>query len=153
MEALIAAVFEQMVTGIEARRAWRGLLVGTGETVPGPAPSGMRVLPEPRALRSVPSWQWHRWGSRPQQAATIMRALAVAGRMEQCVDLSADDARRRLMAIDGVGEWTAAEVGARALGDADAVSFGDFHLAGQLVYAFTGRRDGTDADMAVLLEP
>jgi len=153
MEALIAAVFEQKVTGIESRRAWRALLVGTGDAAPGPAPPGMRVLPEPRELRSVPSWQWHRWGSRPQQADTIMRALAVAGRVEQCVDLPASDARRRLMAIDGVGEWTAAEVGARALGDADAVSFGDFHLAGQLVYAFTGRRDGTDADMALHLEP
>ena len=153
LEALIAAVFEQKVTGIESRRAWRGLLVGAGEVAPGPTPAGMRVLPEPAVIRSVPSWDWHRWGSRPQQAATIMRALGVAGRLEQCAALPTLEARRRLMAIDGVGEWTAAEVGARALGDADAVSFGDFHLAGQLVYAFTGRRDGTDADMAVLLEP
>jgi 3-methyladenine DNA glycosylase/8-oxoguanine DNA glycosylase len=153
LEALIAAVFEQKVTGIESRRSWRGLLTGTGEAAPGPTPTGMRVLPEPRAIAAVPSWQWHRWGSRPQQAATIMRALGVAGRLEQCIDLRPDDARRRLMSIDGIGEWTAAEVGARALGDADAVSFGDFHLAGQLVYAFTGRRDGTDAQMAVLLEP
>jgi 3-methyladenine DNA glycosylase/8-oxoguanine DNA glycosylase len=46
-----------------------------------------------------------------------------------------------------------AEVASRALGDADAVSVGDFHLPGHVVYAFTGRMDGTDEDMAQLLVP
>ena len=39
---------------------------------------------------------------------------------------------------------------ARRLGDADAVSYGDFHLAHNVVYALTGETDGTDERMAEL---
>lgn len=153
MEALVIAVLEQKVTGLQARRAWTSLLRSVGVPAPGPAPEGMRVFPVAADIRGVPSWQWHRWGVQPQQSATIMRAVQVAGRIEQCIDLDLAAARRRLRSIDGVGPWTVAEVASRALGDPDAVSFGDYHLPGQVVYAFTGRRDGTDESMAALLEP
>ena len=49
--------------------------------------------------------------------------------------------------------WTAAEVRQRAHGDPDAVSVGDFHVAGQVVFALTGATDGDDARMLELLEP
>jgi len=153
LEALVAAILEQKVTGVESRRGWRHLLSEVGESAPGPTPEGMFVMPDAAAIRGVPSWQWHRWGVQPQQSATILRAAQVAGRLEQCADLPLPDACRRLAAVDGIGQWTVAEVASRALGDPDAVSFGDFHLAGSVVYAFTGRFDGTDADMAELLEP
>ena len=52
----------------------------------------------------------------------------------------------------GVGVWTAAEVSQRALGDPDAVSFGDYHVAKNLTWALTGEVLG-DAEMAELLEP
>jgi 3-methyladenine DNA glycosylase/8-oxoguanine DNA glycosylase len=153
MEALVIAILEQKVTGLQARRAWSSLLRSVGSPAPGPAPEGMRVFPSATDIRTIPSWQWHRWGVQPQQSATILRAARADGRIEQCVDLDVDAARRRLRSIDGVGPWTVAEVSSRALGDPDAVSFGDFHLPGQVVYAFTGRRDGTDESMAALLEP
>ena len=38
-------------------------------------------------------------------------------------------------------------------GDADAVSFGDFHVAHTVCYALAGDTDGTDEKMAELLEP
>lgn len=153
VEALVAAVLEQKITGVQARRAWRALLDELGTPAPGPTPRPMRVLPDPVRIRQVPSWQWHRWGVAPRQSATIMGALAVCGRLEECVRLPHEEARRRLVSIDGIGGWTAAEVGQRALGDADAVSFGDFHLAHHVVYAFTGEQDGTDERMAQVLEP
>jgi 3-methyladenine DNA glycosylase/8-oxoguanine DNA glycosylase len=56
-------------------------------------------------------------------------------------------------AIPGIGVWTSAEVAARALGDADAVSYGDVHVAPNVVYALTGETDGTDERLAELLEP
>ena len=37
-----------------------------------------------------------------------------------------------------VGEWTSAEVRQRAIGDADAVSFGDYHVAKDIGWALTG---------------
>ena len=59
----------------------------------------------------------------------------------------------RLRAIPGIGPWTAAEVGVRALGDVDAVSVGDFHLPNLVAFALAGEPRGTDARMLELLEP
>ena len=64
-----------------------------------------------------------------------------------------DAARRRLRALPGVGAWTAAEVTALALGDADAVSVGDFHLPHVVSWALAGERRGSDERMLELLEP
>ena len=44
------------------------------------------------------------------------------------------------VAVRGIGRWTAAEVGHRALGDADAIPFGDYHLAKDVGWALTGAR-------------
>lgn len=153
LEALVIAVLEQKVTGVQSRRAWRSLLVDAGSAAPGPGPEVLRVPPSAEDLRRVPSWQWHQWGVGPHQSATIVRAAQVAGRLQEAADLPLPDARRRLGAVTGVGEWTVAEVAQRALGDADAVSFGDYHLAHHVVYAFTGALDGTDERMAELLAP
>jgi 3-methyladenine DNA glycosylase/8-oxoguanine DNA glycosylase len=72
--------------------------------------------------------------------------------LEQTLELSLADAERRLRAVPGVGVWTAAEVRQRAHGDSDAVSFGDFHVPGEIGLALTGERVD-DAGMAELLEP
>jgi len=48
--------------------------------------------------------------------------------------------------------WTSAEVRARALGDADAVSFGDFHVAKDVGWALTGAPLDDDG-LAEVLEP
>lgn len=153
VEALVIAVLEQKVTGVQSRRGWTSLLGDVGDVAPGPTPRPMRVFPEIDRLRRVPSWQWHRWGVAPAQSATILRVAQAAGRVEQCTELPIEEARRRLGSISGIGPWTVAETAQRALGDADAVSFGDYHLAGALVYAFTGDEDGTDERMADLLAP
>lgn len=151
LDALVPAVLEQKVTGVAARRALRSLLREAGEPAPGPRP--LRVLPAPAQLVGVPSWTWHAWGVEPFQARTLMAAARLAGRLEECVRLPRESALDRLTAVPGIGRWTAAEVAARALGDPDAVSFGDYHLAAEVVHALTGRRDGDDDAMARLLEP
>ena len=61
-------------------------------------------------------------------------------------------ADQRLRSIRGIGVWTSAEVRQRALGDPDAVSYGDYHLANWVGWALVGH-DITDDEMAVLLEP
>lgn len=153
LEVLVAAVLEQRVTGLEARRAWRWLLTTYGDPAPGPAPEGMRVFPGAEVVARVPSWEWHAAGVDGSRSATVMRAVSYAGRLEECASMPVAAARARMEAIPGVGVWTSAEVAARSLGDADAVSYGDFHLAHNVVYALTGETDGTDARMAELLEP
>ena len=67
MEALVPAILEQKVVILEAHRAWRILLSKFGTEPPGPAPRGMRVLPEPAVLaaHSVVGVAPGRGGGRP----------------------------------------------------------------------------------------
>ncbi len=139
LDVLVPAVLEQRVTGGEARRSWRELLRRFGEPAPGSAPAGMRVPPTAATWLAVPSWEWHRAGVDGVRARTIRAAAAVASRLEETVGMAPADAERRLRAVPGVGAWTAAEVAQRALGDADAVSVGDFHLAPFVGWALAGR--------------
>ena len=73
------AILEQKVVILEAHRAWRILLSKFGTEPPGPAPTGMRVFPEPAVWRRIPSWEWHRAGVEGVRAETIIRASTVAG--------------------------------------------------------------------------
>src|SRR5207244_12440304 len=61
--------------------------------------------------------------------------------------------QRRLQAIPGIGPWTVAEVTLRALGDADAVSLGDFHIPHLVSWALAREPRGSDERMLELLEP
>ncbi len=111
------------------------------------------VPPDGPGWERIPSWAWHRAGVDPGRARTIVTAAGRATSIEQLSGRSTEEARRALCALPGIGAWTAAEVGVRAWGDRDAVSFGDFHLARAIVHALTGRTDGDDAQMAELLQP
>lgn len=152
VEALVPTVLEQKVTGIEARRAWRWLVRRYGEPAPGPAPEGMRVPPAPETWRAVPSWDWHRAGVDDKRARTVVRACAVAHRLEETTAMSRAAALARLRAVPGIGPWTAAEVAQRALGDADAVTIGDLHLPRLVGWALAGR-PFDDAAMLEALAP
>jgi 3-methyladenine DNA glycosylase/8-oxoguanine DNA glycosylase len=62
-------------------------------------------------------------------------------------------AYRRIRAFPGVGPWTAAKVAMVALGDADAVPVGDYHLPHSIGYLFDGTPRSTDERMLEILEP
>jgi 3-methyladenine DNA glycosylase/8-oxoguanine DNA glycosylase len=149
-DALVPAVLEQKVTGTEAKRSWRQLLWRFGDPAPG-WPS-MRVPLSPAQVKAVPSWEWHRAGVEQKRAGIIRNAAVVAGRLDECAELPLSAAWERLLSLPGIGPWTTAEVAQRALGDADAVSVGDFHLHTVVGYALAGR-DVDDQGMLELLEP
>jgi 3-methyladenine DNA glycosylase/8-oxoguanine DNA glycosylase len=139
LEALVAAVLEQKVTGLEAWAGWRRLLYRFGERAPGPGGErGMRCLPAADALARIPSWEWLRCSVDAARSSTIVRASRMAPALERTLDATPAEAERALMSLPGVGVWTAAEVRQRAHGDADAVSFGDFHVAPHIGWALTG---------------
>lgn len=153
LEALVPAVIEQKVTGQEAFAGYRSLVHRYGERAPGPgAAQRLWVQPAAATLRAIPSWEWLRLHIDPARSRTIVRAATVAGSLERLVAMSGDEADRRLRSLPGVGGWTSAEVRSRALGDADAVSFGDYHLAKEVGWALLGH-DIDDEELAVLLEP
>jgi hypothetical protein len=152
VEALVPSILEQKVVGLEARRSYAALVRALGEPAPGPA-GGLVVPPSPEVLAATPSWAFHRFGIERRRADTIRRACSEAPRLEETVGMAPDDARRRLTALPGIGPWTAAEVAIVALGDADAVSVGDYHLPNQVAFALAGEPRADDARMLELLEP
>jgi 3-methyladenine DNA glycosylase/8-oxoguanine DNA glycosylase len=152
LEALVPAVLEQKVVGVEAHRAWRRLVTWYGSPAPGPAPAAMRVVPPAAGWQAIPSWDWHRAGVEAVRARTIANAARVAGRLETIRSLPAADADRMLRSLPGIGPWTAAEVRQRACGDADAVSVGDYHIPGLVGWNLAGRTTD-DEGMLELLAP
>lgn len=153
VDALVPAVIEQKVTGQEAFGGYRRLVHRFGEPAPGPhGATGLRVPPDAATWRQVPSWEWLKASVDAARADTIQRALRSAPALERLTDLAPAEARRRLQTVPGIGRWTAAEIAQRAWGDADAVSFGDYHVARNIGWALLGRELDDDG-LAELLEP
>jgi 3-methyladenine DNA glycosylase/8-oxoguanine DNA glycosylase len=153
MEALVPAIIEQKVTGQEALAGFRRLVLRFGERAPGAgAERGLWVQPGAEAVRMVPSWEWLRMHIDPARSRAVVRAAQVAPALERTAGLPADEVDRRLRSLPGVGVWTSAEVRFRAHGDADAVSFGDYHIAKNVGWALTGEEVDDDG-LADLLEP
>jgi 3-methyladenine DNA glycosylase/8-oxoguanine DNA glycosylase len=154
-ETLVPVILEQKVASTEAHRSYRQLVMALGEPAPGPPEliSTLMVPPSARLLYSTPYWKFHQFGVERKRAEVIRLACSYSGRLERLVDLAPAEARERLTALDGIGPWSAAEVALVALGDADAVSLGDFHLPHNVAWALTGERRGDDETMLRLLEP
>ncbi|WP_310963740.1 DNA-3-methyladenine glycosylase family protein [Nocardioides terrisoli] len=139
MESLVPAVIEQKVTGQEAFGAYRGLVRRFGEPAPGPgADLGLLVQPSPTTLRSIASWDWIRLPVDRARSTAVLRAARVADGLERAGARGATELDRALCSVPGIGRWTSAEVRVRSQGDADAVSFGDYHVARDVGWALTG---------------
>lgn len=153
LQALVPSVIEQKVTGQEAFSGYRRLVTRFGEPAPGPgADLALTVPPSAAGWAGIPSWEWLAAGVDPARSRTVVRAVRHAGRIEECADLPVEAARARVQALPGVGRWTWAEVAQRALGLADEVSFGDYHVAKNIGWALTGTPVDDDG-LAELLQP
>jgi endonuclease III len=150
-EALTPAVLGQKVTSTEAHRSYRALVHALGE--PAPGPMNLTIPPTARVLERTPYWTFHRFGVEQRRAEVVIRAARSAKRLEETVGMDLPAAHRRLQAFPGVGPWTAAHVALVALGDADAVPVGDYHLADAVGYALEGTPRSSDERMLELLAP
>jgi 3-methyladenine DNA glycosylase/8-oxoguanine DNA glycosylase len=163
LEALVPAILEQKVTGAEASRVYRRLVLAHGEPAPGPL--GLRLQPDPTTLAALPYYAFHPLGLERRRAEVIRAVARAAPALEQIAragDGHLDAGARaelgarlaaRLRQLPGIGPWTTAEVAVRAIGDPDAVSYGDFHLPGLVGYALAGEPRADDARMLELLAP
>ena len=162
LDSLVPTVLAQKVIGIEASSSYvamvraarrptpvlhAGSVDGFGHFAP------LLLPPEPRWLMSTPYWTFHRWGIEQRRTATIKTAASHASRLAEAAHLPIGEARARLLALPGVGEWTVNAVAMQALGDADAVNVGDYWLKHHVCFALTGEARGTDERMLELLEP
>jgi 3-methyladenine DNA glycosylase/8-oxoguanine DNA glycosylase len=155
IETLVPTILEQKVTGIEAHLSYRRLVAALGTMAPGPhtVTQGLMLPPSPAVLAATPYWRFHSFGVERKRAETIRAACSYAARLDRLADQPPEEAIERMTSIVGVGPWSAAEVALVALGDADAVSLGDFHIPHQVAWAMTGTRRGTDERMLELLAP
>ena len=151
VEAIVPTILEQKVTGTAARRSFRAIVARYGE--PAPGPFELRLQPDPLVLASLPYEDFHPFGVEQKRAVTVKIACSYARRLEETVEMPTAAARRRLLALPGVGQWTAALVAAAAWGDADAVEVGDFHVPNMVAWYLAGEPRGTDERMLELLAP
>lgn len=149
--SLLAAICGQKVTSAQAHQAYFGIIARYGEQAPGPGQ--LRLPPRPEVVAALPYFELHAVGLEQRRAVTLIRAAERADWLQEAVTMTSDAARSRLQALPGLGPWTAAEVARPALGDADAVSVGDFHVPDLVCWALAGEPRGTDARMLELLEP
>lgn len=151
-QAVVPMILQQKVTGLEAKRSYAAMVWRIGEPAPGPAGAlGLRLPPDPAVLAATPYWAFHPWGVEQKRADTICRAAAAAAAIDGAADTPA--AIRRLVAIPGIGPWTAAETVRVAYGDPDVVTIGDYHLPHLVTWALAGEARGTDERMLELLAP
>lgn len=157
LEAVVPAIIEQKVTGQEAFAGFRALVRRHGSPAPGAgAGHHLMVQPDAATLRSIPSWEWLALHIDPARSRAVVTAARHADALERIEDLAGEhagkEAERRLRSLPGIGVWTSAEVRQRALGDPDAVSFGDYHVAKDVGWALTGTAFD-DAGLAAYLAP
>lgn len=159
LESLVPSIIEQKVTGTEAFAGFRTLVRKYGEPAPGPgAAVGLHVQPDAATLAGIPSWAWLGLHIDPARSRAVVTAARHADAFERIAAradptaATADALDRAIRSLPGLGVWTSAEVRQRVLGDNDAVSFGDYHVAKDAGWALVGR-EIDDLELAELLEP
>ena len=88
----------------------------------------------------------------PARSLAVVTAARAAASLERLVTRPPEEFEAALRSLPGVGVWTSAEVRQRGLGDPDAVSFGDYHVAKDIGWALAGR-PFDDAELEAFLEP
>ena len=151
VRTLVAAILEQKVVGLEARRAWRRMTKAVSE--PAPGEGGLRLPPDPSRVAELPYFRFHPWGVERLRAQVVRAVCARAASLEALAEVPPEEARHRLESIPGVGPWTSAEVARLSFGDPDAISVGDYHVPSLVTWALAGEPRGTDERMLELLEP
>ena len=150
-DSLVGAVFGQKVQTANAKKAIRLLARRHGEPAPGPHRAW--ILPAPATVARMGYHHFHPLGVERKRAEILIR---VAREMPRLGGLDHDDppaVQARLQRITGIGPWTAAMVTATALGDADAVPVGDYHVPNNVSWLLAGEPRGSDERMLELLEP
>lgn len=155
VDVLVATIIAQRVTSGEAARSWTLLVRGLGEPAPGDA--GLRLPPDPDRLAGTPTWAFVPYGVDQARAGRIVAACRRHARLQEAIDLAVTgdraDARRRLLAVPGLGPWTAGHLLRVAGGDPDAVEVGDYHVKHHVAWNLAGEPRADDERMLALLAP
>ncbi len=153
-EVLLPSVLEQKVTGKEARDSYAHILKHFSEPAPSPSHGPLLSLPPAAAaVADAPSHVFHAANVERKRSDAIRVAATYARQLTRLVDLPLLEAKEFLAKLPGIGIWTVNEISAVALGDADAVSVGDYHLKNLVSWNLAREPRGTDERMIELLAP
>jgi 3-methyladenine DNA glycosylase/8-oxoguanine DNA glycosylase len=150
-DALVGAVLGQKVQTTHAARSRRLLARRFGEPAPGPRQAWL--LPSPATVAELGYHHFHPLGVERKRAAALIRVARELPRLERLDHDDPDTVQLRLQHVPGIGPWTAALVAAVALGHADSVPVGDFHIPNTVAWLLAGEPRATDDRMLELLEP
>jgi 3-methyladenine DNA glycosylase/8-oxoguanine DNA glycosylase len=150
-EALLPTVLAQKVPTDQAHHSYKTIVFELGEPAPGPV--RLWVPPPAEVIARMPYWKLHRFNVERRRADVLITAARSAKRLEETAAMDMQSAWARMQAFPGIGPWSAAKVAMIALGDADAVPLGDYHLPHIVGYALEGTARSTDERMLELLEP
>ena len=150
-EVITPLIIGQRVTTREAHRSYRQIVPRVSE--PAVGPQHIHLPPDANTLACQPSWWFHRYGVEHKRAETLIHVARAATSLAPLPDLSFEDARNRVLSIQGVGAWTTGELCLLALGDPASVTVGDYHFPDNVAWALAGETRGDDTRMLELLEP
>ena len=77
---------------------------------PAPGPFELLLPPAPERLAALPTWELQSLGFETKRALALREVAARAAALEETAMLALEKAYARLLAIAGIGPWTAAEV-------------------------------------------
>ncbi|MCT2594166.1 helix-turn-helix domain-containing protein [Streptomyces sp. N2-109] len=123
-ELAVRAVLGQQIT-VGGARTLAGTLVGAyGKPLSAPDGGLTHLFPEPGSLADAPFGELGMPQSRKKTLRTVSAALA-DGTVTLDPGADRDKAERALLALPGIGPWTAGYIRMRALGDPDVFLPGD----------------------------
>ncbi|MEZ4268125.1 MAG: DNA-3-methyladenine glycosylase 2 family protein [Myxococcota bacterium] len=157
-EVILPWILGQRVTYIEAKTSWAELIEAHGEAAPVPSgfpapPKPLRLLADPAGFGRRDPADLGRFGIDRARAATLLDACRHHRYLDAAAALSPAEAHAKLLALRGIGPWTAGHALAVAMGDPDAVPIGDFHLPNTVGWALNREVRADDARMLELIEP
>ncbi|MGP3970136.1 AlkA N-terminal domain-containing protein [Streptomyces sp. 6N223] len=123
-ELAFRAVLGQQVTVAAARTLAARLVAAHGKPLPAPDGGLTHLFPEPGALAEAPLSELGMPATRRETIRSLAAALA-DGAVSLSPGTDRDEAERGLLAVRGIGPWTAGYVRMRALGDPDIFLPGD----------------------------
>ncbi|MFD5315470.1 AlkA N-terminal domain-containing protein [Streptomyces sp. NPDC127098] len=123
-ELAVRAVLGQQITVTSARTLAGTLVAAYGKPLPAPSGGLTHLFPEPATLAEAPLTEL----GMPEARRATIRTLAAAladGALTLAPGADRDAAEQALLALRGIGPWTAGYVRMRALGDPDVFLPGD----------------------------
>lgn len=143
-QELLLVLLGQRVTTEEAVKSWARIVFEWGASAPGPL--DLRLPPTPEIVASKSYVDLHRFNVERRRADAILLAARRANRLEEAATMTPEDARVRLSALPGLGQWTATSVITATHGDPDTVVLRDYGLPTMVNFAFTGDARRLPAD-------